>query len=135
MFETFESNPALHAIIDSTEFYIHKPLLLSSQRRNRSSYKARNTIKLFISISSTTHQFYFIEALDPGSQVMAEKGFNIQDLLPLQHVHMIVPPLMCKGNVAANATTRGVQQKCIYVESIIRSLKSFGIINGVVPQV
>ena len=66
---------------------------------------------------------------------MAEKGFNIQDLLPLQHVLMIVPPLMCKGNVAANATTRtrGEQQKCIYVESIIRSLKS--IINGVVPQV
>lgn len=49
--EALESNPTLRAIIDCTEFYIHKPSLPSSQRRTHSSYKARNTFKLLISIS------------------------------------------------------------------------------------
>ena len=38
--KAFESNPALRAIIDCTEFYIHKPSLPSSQLRTHSSYKA-----------------------------------------------------------------------------------------------
>lgn len=152
--EAFKSNPSLRAIIDCTEFYIHKPSLPSSQRRTHSSYKARNTFKLFISISPVLHinfilRLYsgcisdkeitrkcgFIEALDPGDQVMADKGFNIQDLLALQHVRLIAPPLMHKGNVTAHATTktRRVARKRINVERIIRSLKSFAIINGVIP--
>ncbi len=119
--EAFQNNPALRAIIDCTEFYIHKPSLPSSQRRTHSSYKVNNTFKLFISISPVLHinfisRLYsgcisdkeitrkcgFIEALDPGDQVMADKGFNIQDLLALQHVRLIAPPIMHKGNVSAN---------------------------------
>ena len=152
--EVYRNNHCLRAIIDCTEFYIQKPSLPSSQRRTHSSYKAKNTFKLFISISRVLHINYisrlysgcisdkeitkrcgFLEALKPGDEVMADKGFNVQDLLALHHVRLIAPPIMYKGKVSThNATmTRRVAKKRIYVERIIRSLKSFGVLQGVVP--
>ena len=89
--EAFKSNPALCANIDCNEFYIHKPSLPSSRNCTHSSYQARNMFKLFISISPVLHinlfsRLYsgcisdeeitkkcgFIEALEPGDQVMAD---------------------------------------------------------------
>ena len=134
--EAFENNPALRATVDVTEFYIRKPSLPSSQCHRHSSYKSRNTFKLFISIAQVLHINFisrlhsgcisdkemrkcgFAEALDPGDQEMADKGFNIQDLLALQHVQLIAPPLVHK-------VTRRVARKRIHIKRIIRSLKSF----------
>ena len=152
--EVYKNNPGLRAIIDCTEFYIQKPSLPSSQRRTHSSYKSRNTFKLFISLSPMLHinfisRLYsgcisdkeitkkcgFLEALEPGDHVMADKGFNIQDLLALNHVRLIAPPIMYKGNVGAHSATatRRVATKRIHVERIISSLKSFNILKGVIP--
>lgn len=152
--ETFANDPCLRAIIDCTEFYIEKPSRLSSERRTYSSYKARNTFKLFISISPLLHinfvsklysgcisdkdltkQCGFLEQLNPGDHVMADKGFNIQDLLAQHHVRLIAPPLMHKGNINAQSSTetRRVANKRVHVERIIRRLKAFGILRGVIP--
>jgi hypothetical protein len=152
--EVYQRNPGLRAIIDCTEFYIQKPSLPSSQRRTHSSYKGRNTFKLFIAISPVLHINYisrlysgcisdkeitrkcgFLELLEPGDEVMADKGFNIQDLLALHHVRLIAPPIMYKGNIGTHTATmtRRVATKRIHVERIIRSLKSFGILQGVIP--
>lgn len=152
--ETYSSDPCLRAIIDCTEFYIQKPSLPSSQRRTHSNYKARNTFKLFISISPVLHinfvsKLYsgcisdkeitkkcgFLEALNPGDHVMADKGFNIQDLLAQHHVRLIAPPIMYKSNVSAQSATetRRVAKKRVHVERIIRRLKAFGILRMVIP--
>jgi hypothetical protein len=152
--EVYRCNPCLRAIIDCTEFYIQKPSLPSSQRRTHSTYKARNTFKLFISISPLLHINYvsrlysgcisdkeitkkcgFLEELVPGDEVMADKGFNIQDLLALHHVRLISPPIMHKDNVGTHAATmtRRVATKRIHIERIIQRLKSFGILQGVIP--
>ena len=151
---TYASNTCLCAVIDCTEFYIHKPSLPPSQHRTHSSYKARNTFKLFISFSPVLHinfvsKLYsgcisdkeitskcrFIEALEPGDHVMTDKGFNMQDLLAQYHVRLLAPPLMYNGNVNAHSTTetRRVARKRVHVERIIRSLKAFGILHGVIP--
>ncbi|XP_046843369.1 uncharacterized protein LOC124437435 [Xenia sp. Carnegie-2017] len=152
--KVYESNPCLRAIIDCTEFYIQKPSLPSSQCRTHSNYKGRNTFKLFISMSPLLHINYistlfsgcisdkeiikrcgFLEELAAGDEVMADKGFNIQDLLALQHVRLISPSIMHKGNVGTGATTmtRRVATKRIHIERIIQRLKSFSILQGVVP--
>ena len=39
----------------------------------------------------------FLEALEPGNHVMPDKGFNIQDLVVLNHVQLIAPPIMYKS--------------------------------------
>ena len=108
----------LRAIIDCTEFYIEKAFRISSQRATYSSYKSRNTFKLFISISPVPHinfvsnlysgsmsdkeltkQCGFLELLNPDDVIMADKGFNVQDILALKHVRLLAPPIMSKGKV------------------------------------
>jgi hypothetical protein len=79
---------------------IKKLSLPSSQRPTYSQYKSSNTFKLLISISPVPHinyvsQLYsgsisdkeivgrsgFLDKLNPGDVIMADKGFNIQYIL------------------------------------------------------
>ena len=143
----------LRAIIDCTEFYVEKPCKPSSQRSTYSQYKSANTFKLLVSMSPILHfnfvsQLYsgsisdkeivnvsgFLEKLQPGDAVMADKGFNVQDYLALHETVLIAPPIMRK-NVSARASTatRRVATARVHIERIIKRLKSFNFIRGVIP--
>ena len=56
---------------------------------------------------------------------MADKGFNIQDLLALHDTVLTAPPMMRKNNVSARASTatRQVATSRVHIERIIRRLK------------
>jgi hypothetical protein len=145
---------SLRGIIDCTEFYIEKPSLPSSQRRTYSQYKSYNTIKLLVSLSPICH-FNFVSKLFSGSIsdkeivrksgfldkieqddcIMADKGFNIQDLLVLHGARLIAPPIMMKNKISARASTatRRVATTRVHVERMIRKLKCFSILRGVIP--
>lgn len=144
----------LRAIIDCTEFYVEKPCKPSSQRSTYSQYKSSNTFKLLISMSPILHfnfvsKLYsgsisdkeivnvsgFLEKLQPGDAVMADKGFNIQDYLALHETVLIAPPIMRKNNVSARASTatRRVATARVHIERIIKRLKSFTFLRGVIP--
>ena len=114
--QAFQNNPALCAIIDCTEFYIHKPLLPSSQRRTHSSYKAGNTFKLFISISPVLH-INFISRLYSGcmsdKEITRKCGF-IEDLLALQHVRLIA----CTYPITPYHAQRNCQCECNYKDKV-----------------
>ena len=144
----------LRAIIDCTEFYVEKPCKPSSQRSTYSQYKSSNTFKLLVSMSPTLHfnfvsKLYsgsisdkeivnvsgFLDKLQPGDAVMADKGFNIQDYLALHETVLIAPPIMRKNNVSALASTatRRVATARVHIERIIKRLKSFNFLRGVIP--
>ena len=144
----------LRAIIDCTEFYIQKPSRPSSQRSTHSSYKSSNTFKLLVSISPIMHFNFvsplytgsisdkeivresgFLEHLESGDVVMADKGFNIQDLLALRETRLLAPPLMRKSNVCAGSSTatRRIATVRVHVERMIRKLKGFTILKNVQP--
>lgn len=144
----------LRAIIDCTEFYIQKPSKLSSQRATHSHYKSSNTFKLLVSISPIAHFNFvsrlftgsisdkeivkdsgFLEQLEAGDVVMADKGFNIQDLLALHETRLLAPPMMRKGSVSAvtSTSTRRIAKVRVHVERMIRKLKCFTILKGVLP--
>lgn len=143
----------LRAIIDCTEFYIEKPSLPSSQRRTYSSYKSYNTFKLLVSLSPICHLNFvsklftgcisdkeivrasgFLESVHPGDCVMADKGFNIQDLLAIRNARLIAPPIMMNNKVSARASTatKRVAAGRVHVERIIRKLKCYRILRGVI---
>lgn len=135
----------LRTIIDCTEFYIEKPSLPSSLCCTSSQYKSNNTLKLLVSISPICHfnfvsKLYtgcisdkqivkasgFLEFIKPDDSVMADKGFNIQDLL--------ARPIMAKNNVSARGSTatRRVARGRVHVECMIRKLKCYRILKGVI---
>jgi len=109
----------LRAMIDCTEFYVEKPCKPSSQRSTYSQYKSAYTFKLLISKFPVLHfnfvsKLYsgsicdkelvivsgFIEKLQPGDTVMADKGFNIQDYLAFHETVLIAPLIMRKNNIS-----------------------------------
>jgi hypothetical protein len=88
-----------------------------------------------ISEKEITKKCVFLEELVPDNEVMADKAFNIQDLLAFHHVRLIAPLIMHKDNISTHAATmtRRVATKRIYIERIIQRPKSFGILQGVIP--
>jgi len=77
----------------------------------------------------------FLEKLQPGDTVMADKGFNIQDYLALHETVLIAPPIMRKNNTSARASTatRRVATARVHIERMIKRLKSFNFFKGVIP--
>ena len=106
--KAFRPFPNLRYIIDCTEIYIEKTFKIARQRSTYSNYKSRNTFKVLVGILLIPHFNFvinistasisdtwifgkpqsdqksgFLENLNQGDVVMADKGFNIQDLLRL----------------------------------------------------
>lgn len=88
-----------------------------------------------ISDKELTKQCGFIEQLNAGDVIMADKGFNVQDLLAPKHVRLLAPPVMTKGKISSKARTmtRRIATVRVHVERMIRKLKCFELIRGVIP--
>ena len=109
--KTFKMYPNTRIIIDATEVFIEKPTSPSAQKSTWSEYKHHNAMKLLVGIapcgsftfvsklwsSSTsdrkiTMKSGLIELLEEGDDVMADRGFNIRDLLTRKGVKLNIPP-------------------------------------------
>ena len=75
------------------------------------------------------------QEFDVGDSVMADKGFQIQDILPLG-VSLNIPPCL-GGNSQMTAEdvvrTQQIASVRIHVERAINKIKNFRIWEGVVP--
>lgn len=107
--------PSTRIIIDCTEIFLQKPTSPSAQRATWSNYKQHNTMKALVGITPTgyfsfvsklwtgnvsdrhiTEKSGLLNKLEQGDSVMADKGFNIRDLLTRKKVSLNIPPL-CRG--------------------------------------
>ena len=77
----------------------------------------------------------FLEKLQSGDAVMADKGLNIQDSFALHKTVLIARPVMMKNNVSALASiaTRHVATARVRIERIIKRVKSFNFFIRVIP--
>lgn len=75
------------------------------------------------------------QEFEDGDSVMADKGFQIQDILPLV-VNLNIPPFL-GGNSQMSAEdvvrTQQIASVRIHVERAINKMKNFRIWEGVVP--
>jgi len=150
-----EKFPSTRIVIDCTEVFCEMPSSLLLNSELFSSYKNHVTLKGLVGISPSgaitlVSQLYtgsisdreivlrsglLSQAFDDGDSVMADKGFQIQDILPLG-VSLNIPPFL-GGNSQMSAEdvvrTQQIASVRIHVERAINKIKNVRIWEGVVP--
>ena len=151
----FDRYLSTRVIIDCTEIFIQRPYSLMKASESYSQYKKHNTFKVLVGISPAgvitfvsrlwlgrasdryiTQHSGILNLLDPGDNVMADRGFDIQDLLVSKKVTLNIPPfLSLRKQLTAQEveSTRRIVAVRIHVERAIGRVKEFHILDGILP--
>ena len=158
----FEPFGLVIGIIDCTEVKIQKPSLAEANSKYYSAYKGAPTAKFLVACSPVgTVSFVsdifsgatsdkdtvlkskilqkFEQSLfefDERLTVLADKGFQIQELLLPYDVRLVIPPFVKNKQqftVANNARTKKVANARIHVERVIGRIKEFHILQSDIP--
>ena len=149
--DQFKDYPTTRIIIDGTEIFTEVPSSLKSQSQTWSEYKHHNTWKALVGISPTgciifvsklwagrvsdkelTQRSGILNFLQDGDNVMADRGFDIADILP-HGVSLNIPPF--KGNRKQLSApeveeTARIASVRIHVERAIGRVKNYHILDG-----
>ncbi|XP_033730305.1 uncharacterized protein LOC117319639 isoform X2 [Pecten maximus] len=146
----FKHYPKTRSIIDCTEIFVQKPSLPSAQRVTFSQYKHHNTFKCLVSITPTgTFSFIselysgsisdkrivvdsnFLDKVERGDDIMADRGFLIRGELALRGATLNIPPFSNGKQLCPQAVTktRRIAHARIHVERAIGRLKNFEILQ------
>ena len=137
----FKKYQNTRVIIDCTELFIQRPSSLQSQVLPFSNYKHHNTFKFLVGISpggvvtfvsklwggrvsdKEIAKKCILELLEPGDNVIADKGFNIKEVLAPLGVHLNIPPFLSQKQQLSSRQvmeTRRIAELRIHVECAIR---------------
>ena len=149
-----ELYPSTRCIIDATEIFIQKPQNPNAQQLTFSNYKNHNTFKALIAISPSgaitfvsdlfggnisdkelTAQSGLLDYLEDGDSVMADRGFNISELLDSKGVTLNIPPKLTdpSGQLSESdrVKTRRIASVRVHVEWAIGQVKRLKILQSV----
>ena len=151
---SFDKYPNTRAIIDCTEYHVQKPLRPAAQKATWSNYKHANTVKQLVSISpngaitflsdtfpgsisdvAIVKESGFVEMVQEGDDIMADRGFNIRHLLLPKKATLNIPAFT-HGKVLSHKAvrrSRKIASVRIHVERAIRRMKTFRILTGIIP--
>jgi hypothetical protein len=143
--------PATRVIVDGTEIPIKKPSNPLSQRATFSTYKNRNTVKVLVGSTPGGLISYVSDAYGGATSdrqiversnlpnmcqahdsVMADKGFNVQDLFAANDVTINIPTFFKKKNRMSGSQVladRRISSKRVHIERIIGSMKTYKILT------
>ena len=143
--------PRTRIIVDGTEFPIQKPSAPLAQQATFSTYKNRNTAKVLVGVTPGGMVSYVSDAYggstsdrqiversnlprmcDPGDVVLADKGFNVQDLFAPYDVTVNHPTFFTKKNRLTGDLVmkdRKIASKRVHVERVIGQAKTYLILK------
>lgn len=142
-------------IIDCTEFFIERSRNLTVRALTWSNYKHHNTLKVLVGISPTgavsfiskafggrvsdkviTQKSGFLDLLEANDQVLADRGFLIEEELASRGA-TIAMPSFTRG--VKQLSMRNVEQSRrlarvrIHVERMMERLKNFKLLSNIIP--
>lgn len=142
--------PNTRVIVDGTECPIKKPKLPKTQQATFSTYKNKNTVKILVGAtpgglvsyvspayggSTSDRQIVerssLLNLCDPGDSIMADKGFNVQDMFVHRNIQINMPTFFKKKNRMSCSTViqdRKISSKRVHIERIIGLAKTFKIL-------
>ena len=148
--------PLTRVFLDCTELFIEKPSCFHVQSETYSSYKSHNAAKGLVAIApngalTSVSDLYgghcsdkvivdhcgILHLLEESDAVMADRGFEIQDLLAQKKVYVNIPPFTRSKdqlNPDEEDETREIASVCIHVVRAIKSVKSFNILKQILPN-
>ena len=136
--KSFKKYKNIRCIIDCKEVHVQSPTNFVAQGNQYSSYKGYTSYKFLVAVAPNGAIMYvsdafegsisdkeivrqsgFLDFLEPGDVIMADRGFLIDDLLNERHVKMIRPPFL--GNrdrftPQEEALTKDIAKHRIHVE-------------------
>lgn len=150
----FAEFPTTRVIIDCSELFIQTASSLTAQSQTWSSYKHHNTFKFLVGCTPNgtvsfiselwggrssdkiiTEKSGLLDLLQEGDNVMADRGFDIDHMLP-EGVTLNIPPFKGKAaQLSAEDTERTMKIASvrILVERVIGRIKNFHILEGAMP--
>ena len=145
----------VRVVLDCTELRVQSPSSLVMNSELYSNYKTTTTMKCLIGITpwgaiSFVSNLYsgsisdkaitrcsgILDLLEAGDEVMADKGFVIDDLLEPKGCKLVIPHFLAsKGQFTAeeNAANAAVTNVRVHVERAIRRIKEYHIFDGIIP--
>jgi len=152
--EAFKKNyPHCRCIIDCTEIRVEQPNTVEQRVYLYSRYKGGYTIKFLVAItpngmvsfvskcyggrssdSFITNDCGFLSLLEPGDEVMADKGFpGIKTNCDQQNAILIMPPFLYNAKFTESEVleTYNIASVRIHIERLFARVKIFGILNKV----
>ena len=146
--------PNVRVILDCTEVAVATASSLTLQSEMFSHYKNRTTLKGLIGVAPNGLVMFvsplytgsisdkeitkisgILPLLEPGNEVMADKGFLIEDLLSDVGAKLIIPPFKHSAQFTREETekTQAIARLRIVVERVIARVKSHHIWDSPVP--
>ena len=147
--------PDTTVIVDCTEIEMEKPSSLDGQSACYSSYKRRTTMKALLGITPSgvvcfVSEFFpgstsdkeitvksgFLNKLQVGDQVLADKGFNCQDELASVGATLVIPAFLKQNKQFTtqqgehNKTVAGLR---VHVERLMERLKNWHVFDHRIP--
>ena len=148
--------PKTRVILDCTEIYVQSPSSLLLQSQLYSTYKSNSTLTgllaiaphgaiIFVSALYTgsisdkeiTRVSGILDLLEPGDTAMADKGFDIGDMLRGKRISLnLTPFLHYSGQFSAQQVqeTKQIAKLRIHVERAIGRIKEFHIFDSLIPR-
>ncbi|XP_069109721.1 uncharacterized protein [Argopecten irradians] len=139
---------------DCTEVFVEIPSSMLAQSQTWSNYKNHNTYKVLVGVAPTgnvtfvsdlwggrvsdkeiTKKCGLLEMLEAGDNVMADRGFEITDILPSGTTLNIPPFKGSSGQLTSEEVekTMNIASVRIHVERAIGRIKNYHILDGVLP--
>ncbi len=147
--------PKTRCIIDCTDLTIEKPFRPMAQKLTWSNYKHNNTVKVLVGIHPSggftflskvyagsisdldiIRKSGFLNLIEPGDDVMADRGFNIRHLLLKKKATLNIPAFSKGTQLSSKALNRSrkIASVRIHVERAIRQMKCFNIVKGTISN-
>ena len=144
-------------ITDCFEIFTELPVAFQARASTYSNYKKHNTLKVLIAIAPTgaitfmskawtggvsdkgiTLKCGFLNHIEYGDIVLADRGFNIQDDLAVIGARLEIPSFTKGKSQLSRAEvekSRTLSRKCIHVERVIGQLrKKYKIVQQTLPM-
>ena len=144
-------------VIDCTEFKLETSRDFRQQGNNYSCYKSHATAKVLIGVAPNGSFSFasdcfegsisdkeivkksgFINHIQPGDVILADRGFLIEDLLKEKKAALVIPPFLhgrTQFTLRETQLTKVIARARIHVERFMERLKNFKFFNGVIPLI